>query len=289
MEHHEVIEDSLLYIEKNIEQSLSLTSVADTFNMSKYYFHRLFSAVMGCSLNNYLLARRLNASLKLIQQDHLSLTDIAYRLNFGSQSSFTRAFKRQYGMTPSSVRGNSANLPHEPIPPVVKRTIKNINGDVVTDFTLTEFETIRLSGIAFEVDLAEEDYKEKIRTHSKMLLENIDERMDCSCFVIYSNCQPDSTRFKVFFGIPQEIQVDKPFYFTVDVPDVFCAKFKYSGDILDIGDVLKTDYARFLKITKQETEDSDIELIQSYDDVHNLDAEYHIYAPVKKLPMDSEL
>ena len=58
---------------------------------------------------------------------------------------------------------------------MVKRPIKNINGDIVTDFTLTEFETIRVSGIAFEVDLATDDYKKKIRSHSKMLLNNIDE------------------------------------------------------------------------------------------------------------------
>ena len=38
------------------------------------------------------------------------LTDIAYQLNFGTQSSFTRAFKRQYGVTPSSLREKDNNL-----------------------------------------------------------------------------------------------------------------------------------------------------------------------------------
>src|SRR6476646_7660526 len=96
MNHYEVIEDTLIYIENHIHEPLSLDSVANTFNMSKYYFHRLFSALMGCTLNHYILSRRLNASLKFIQDDHYSLTDIAYKFNFGTQSSFTRAFKRQY-------------------------------------------------------------------------------------------------------------------------------------------------------------------------------------------------
>ena len=52
-------------------------------------------------------------------------------------------------------------------------------------------------------------------------------------------------------GSPYDIQIDKPYYFTVDVPQLFCAKFKYFGDLLDIGDVFSTDYARFLKISKQ--------------------------------------
>ncbi|WP_018932413.1 helix-turn-helix transcriptional regulator [Gracilibacillus lacisalsi] len=289
MDHYEVIERALKYIEDNIEEPLSVESVADSFNMSKYYFHRLFSAMMGYSLNHYILTRRLNASLKLMQNDDLSLTDIAYQLNFGTQSSFTRAFKRQYGITPSSLRGNDGKLPQRSIPPVVKRPIKNINGDIVTDFTLTEFPTIELNGIAFEVDLATEDYRSKIRSHSKLLLNNIDEAIQGSCYVIYSDCQPNSTRFKVLFGISQDIKIDHPHFFTVNVPQLFCAKFKYSGDLIDISEVLKTDYARFLKISKQESGDSHIELVQVFEDIHQLDSTYHIYTPIKKLQMDTDI
>lgn len=177
--------------------------------------------MMGCSLNHYILSRRLNASLQLIQNNHVSLTDIAYQLNFGTPSSFTRAFKRQYGITPSSLRLKEIVIAQEPIPSVVQRPIKNINGDIVTDFTLTEFETIKVCGIAFEVDLATEDYKTKIRSHSKMLQNSIDETISGPCYVIYSNCQPNSTRFKVLFGVPIDLKINKPYYFTVDLPQFF--------------------------------------------------------------------
>ena len=217
MEHYEVIEEALIYIENHIQEPLSLEAVSHTFNMSKYYFHRLFSAMMNCSLNQYILSRRLNASLKFIEDRRLSLTEIAYTLNFGTPSSFTRAFKRHYGITPSSLRLKGKHLSQVPVPSVVKRPIKNINGDIVTDFTLTDFEKIRLTGIAFEVDLATDDYKAKIRSYANMLLNNIDETINSPCYVIYSDCQPDSTCFKVLFGIPHDIQIDKPHYFTVDV------------------------------------------------------------------------
>ncbi|MRH43316.1 AraC family transcriptional regulator [Aquibacillus halophilus] len=282
MEHFKVIEKSLVYIENNIEESLSLDSVANRFNLSKYYFHRLFSAMMGCSLNQYLLSRRLNASVELIQNENRSLTDIAYQLNFGTPSSFTRAFKREYGITPSLLRGKNETIPQLPIPSVVQRMIKNINGDIVTDFTLEEFKAVRICGIAFEVDIATEDYKAKIQAHSKMLLNNIDKTINGSCYVIYSNCQPNSTQFKVLFGIPHDIQIEKPYYFTFDVPQFFCAKFKYFGDLIDIGDVFMTDFARFLKISREDTDNSDIELIQVFENLHNLDSTYHIYVPIKK-------
>ncbi|MCK6076666.1 helix-turn-helix domain-containing protein [Paenibacillus silvae] len=289
MDHNEVIERALIHIEGHLQQSLTVESVAHTFNMSKYYFHWLFSAMMGCSLNQYILSRRLNASLAFIQNKNSSLTDIAYQLNFGTQASFTRAFKRQYGVAPSSLKTGLTTISPAPLPTVVKRPFKNINGDIVMDFTLTEFKETRISGIAFEVNLANDDYKEKIRAHSKMLLSHIDETINGPCYVIYSNCQPDSTQFKVLFGIPSSIEIDKPYFFTVDVPQFFCVRFNYCGELLDIGDVLESDYARFLKISKQETAETDIELIQAFDDVHHLNSTYHIYAPIKKLPTDSDL
>lgn len=42
MNHHRIIEQALIHIEENLETPLSVSSVALTFNMSKYYFHRLF-------------------------------------------------------------------------------------------------------------------------------------------------------------------------------------------------------------------------------------------------------
>ena len=288
MEHYDLIKNALDYIEENTEESLSLETISNHFNISKFYFHRLFSAMTGYSFNNYLLSRRLNKSINLILNEKVSLTDIAYRLNFGTPSSFTRAFKRQYGIAPSKLKENLSMINVSPIPFVVKKPIKNINGDIVTDFTLTEFEEMRICGIAFSVDLATENYKVKIRSHSKMLLDSINQSINSPCYVIYSNCQPNSTQFNVLFGIPYDIQINKPHYFTDDIPKIFCAKFKYFGDILDIGDVLTTDFARFLKISKQEAEESSIEMIQVFENVHQLDSSYHLYVPIKKHPIDSD-
>lgn len=287
MEHYEIIEKSLIYIEDNIEEALSVELVANNFNLSKYYFHRLFSAVMGCSLHQYILSRRLHKAAHLIQVDGISLTDVAYRLNFGTQSSFTRAFKREFNLAPSLLKENVFISP-KPIPSIVKRPLKNINGDVVTDFTLTEFNSVTLTGIAFEIDLALENYKDYIREQAKELLKNIDDTVEGPCFMVYSNCHPNSTRFNALFAIPYDKKINKPFYFTIDMPQIFCAKFKYSGDLLEVGDVFNGDFARFLKISKQERNKIDIELIQAFDSVNNIDANYHIYCPVKKLAIDGK-
>jgi len=289
VDHYEVIENALLYIENNLNEPLSLESVSMSCNVSKYYFHRLFSAIMGSSLNQYILSRRLNASVNLIQNNkNLSLTDIAYQLNFGTPSSYSRAFKNQYGISPNTLKNNKKTIALIDIPQVIKRTIKNINGDIVTDFTLTHFHSVQLSGIVFEVDLSTNDFKEKIRSNSKMLVDMIDETINTPCYIVYSNCQPNSTKFKVLVGIPHNIMIDKPNFFIVNVPQFFSARFKYFGDLLDIGEVFITDFARFLKISRQESEDADIELIQVFENIHDLNSDYHIAVPIKPLAIDSE-
>lgn len=68
MSPFEIIKETLAYIELNLDQPLSLQEVAEHFAYSKYYFQRLFKAVMGISLNQYVLRRRLNKSIALLTE-----------------------------------------------------------------------------------------------------------------------------------------------------------------------------------------------------------------------------
>jgi AraC-type DNA-binding domain-containing proteins len=74
MDHHKVVEDALTHIENNLQEPLSVDSVASAFNLSKFYFHRLFSAMMGCSLSQYILTRRLNASLTFSRKRRIRIS-----------------------------------------------------------------------------------------------------------------------------------------------------------------------------------------------------------------------
>lgn len=74
MAFDELIESVLAYIENHLDETLTLEELAIQFNISKFYFHRIFSAVMGESLNQYCLSRRMNAAVKLLTASKLSLT-----------------------------------------------------------------------------------------------------------------------------------------------------------------------------------------------------------------------
>ncbi|SEC89221.1 transcriptional regulator, AraC family [Tenacibaculum sp. MAR_2009_124] len=96
---------ALLYIDKNLNKKLSLELVAKEAYFSPYHFHRLFSAVVGEKLNAYILRKRIErAMVLLLRNDDMLIVEIAEKVGFDSGSSFSRSFKKFYGMSPSKLK-----------------------------------------------------------------------------------------------------------------------------------------------------------------------------------------
>ncbi len=300
MDYFSLIENSLSYIEEHLDRPPSLDELADRFNLSKFYFHRLFAAVMGTSLNQYVGHRRINASIGPILDGRKSLTDIALDLGYSDQSAFTRAFKRIMGVPPKELRSAAdpmtrpAVILPRPIPGVVRREVKNFAGDLVTDFTLEQEACLALTGIVWEVDLADPNYKEQIRQKAGQIDRLFRIEAPLPSYMVYSACQPDSSRFKALYGVParsaeiatpqaaQEIEN----LFTIEVPSLFCASFRYHGDLLEISDVFTSDFARFIKLSKLDPQDSHIELIQAFEPGDRTMEDYRIRVPIVKTAED---
>jgi AraC family transcriptional regulator len=70
--------------------------------------------------------------------------------------------------------------------------------------------------------------------------------------------------------------------FTIQIPEIFCAKFKYHGDLLKISDTFVSDYGKFLKLSKRKTQGHDIELIQVFNADGRFMENYDIFVPIEK-------
>ncbi|MCP3413873.1 AraC family transcriptional regulator [Bradyrhizobium brasilense] len=94
----------LAYVEEHIDDDVTVTELADVACLSVFHFTRAFAAAMGVPPHRYVSQRRLEAAKALLAMNRSSLSEIALKSRFSSQSSFTRAFKRATGVTPAEYR-----------------------------------------------------------------------------------------------------------------------------------------------------------------------------------------
>lgn len=97
------------YIDKHIDEVLSLEKLSQVADFSKYHFHRQFSEYTGISVFRYVqLIRLKRASYRLAFNRIDRIIDIALDAGFENPGSFSRAFKNTFGQTPSEFRKNPA-------------------------------------------------------------------------------------------------------------------------------------------------------------------------------------
>lgn len=99
------------YIDEHLTEELSIDDLAERFYLSKFHMMRLFREGTGTSINTYLTQRRLMLARELIGKG-MPATESCFRSGFGSYSSFTRAYGKFFGTTPTG-RKYTAQLQEE--------------------------------------------------------------------------------------------------------------------------------------------------------------------------------
>jgi len=95
------------YIDNNyMNQDLCLFKVASHFNLSEGYLSYMFKEQTNINFTDYLESIRMNHASLLLNSTDLSINEISERVGYNSAQSFRRAFKRQCGVNPSSLRGS---------------------------------------------------------------------------------------------------------------------------------------------------------------------------------------
>lgn len=104
MNYYERIQKSIDYIESNLENKIDISFSAQTAYMSLSNFYRMFFALTGYTIKEYIRLRRISLAAIELQRDNTCLIDIAVKFDFESTDSFSRAFKRVTGILPSDYR-----------------------------------------------------------------------------------------------------------------------------------------------------------------------------------------
>lgn len=93
------------YIENNIYEELTLETLAAVANFSRFHFHRIFSTMVGETLNHFIQRVRVEkAAVQLVANPKKAITDIAFDCGFSGSAPFSRVFRETFNMSPSQWR-----------------------------------------------------------------------------------------------------------------------------------------------------------------------------------------
>lgn len=110
MEWIKSISEAIDYIEENITDDLTIEKIAKHTLISPFYFQKGFSMLCGFTVSDYIRQRRLAlAGSELVSTD-VKIIDTAVKYGYDSPDSFTKAFTRFHGTTPTAARKNGAML-----------------------------------------------------------------------------------------------------------------------------------------------------------------------------------
>lgn len=93
------------YIQANFKDpSLCLNKISDEFQISESYFSHMFKEKTGANFSTYLENLRMGEAMRLIKETDISLNELYLMVGYNNPTTFRRAFKKVFGVTPSSVK-----------------------------------------------------------------------------------------------------------------------------------------------------------------------------------------
>lgn len=136
MEWIKLLQKAIDYIEQHLLEDINYEDVAMHVHMSQYNFHRNFSLIVGMTANEYIRNRRLSLAGQELQMVGGKIIDIAYKYGYETPESFTKAFTRFHGVTPTAAKITGVALSLFP-PLVIKITLE---GGKTMDYRIVETE-----------------------------------------------------------------------------------------------------------------------------------------------------
>ena len=113
--NNDIIKGIVDYIEKHLEEDLSLDKIAEDLNYSKFYIARIFSEKTGGTIYKYIKGRRLTIAAYKLVKTNKSIIEIAYEAHYSSQQAFTLAFNQLYLCSPQVYRKKGFFYPKQSI------------------------------------------------------------------------------------------------------------------------------------------------------------------------------
>ncbi len=169
------------HVEENLSDDISIIQLAESFNLSPWYFQRLFKAIVGDTLGGYIRGRRLTEAARLLKHTELGIIDIAFSVGFNSHEAFTRSFKAYFGQSPVDFRKNKPAVILNEKPRLSIDLVRHLRQEITLDPVITTTSAQIIIGIETPIPspfATEEVYCESLWPSWQTLMKRQDEIKD---------------------------------------------------------------------------------------------------------------
>lgn len=106
----ESLQKAIDYMETHLLDTMTIEDIAKQANVSSFHFQRIFMILTDMSVGEYLRKRRLTLAAQELSSTDSKIIDLAFKYGYDTPESFSRAFRKQHGITPSEARKGIGKL-----------------------------------------------------------------------------------------------------------------------------------------------------------------------------------
>ena len=230
------------FIERNLTEEIAVADVANSVCYSLYHFCRVFNAVVHHSPYDFLMRRRLSESaLELIETDR-KIIEIAFDYRFNSPETFSRAFKRMFGVQPNRWRRDEKRDSRHLLPRLSFDYLEHINQGNYLKPVRTEMDPFYVAGVITLIKENESDIPELWEIFANEL-EGMNHSVKPANYYGIAIYPEDWEVIGHFYLAAVQVEypaVDRSALVVKQIPALQCAKFIHKGPLKDLR--LSLDY-----------------------------------------------
>lgn len=239
MEWTQCLKHAIEYTEEHLLDEVVVAEIAKEVGISPFYFQKGFKVMTGVTISEYIRNRRLYLAALDIISGKMKMIDLAFKYGYDTPESFSRAFSRFHGVSPSQMKGDSKKIrPYLPL----KITISILGGDSM-DFKIETMKAFQVVGFKrrFLFDSAYENiplfWKEFMKScnQGSDKMRNLIEQCSIGEFGVCISDETDSTGFDYMIAgaVSKELNPnDLPDGIEIyEIPEMDWAKFRCVGPL----------------------------------------------------------
>ena len=153
MDYLAQINRAIDYIEDHLEGELVMDQISQEAGISKWHFQRVFKAVLGETVKEYITRRRLSLAAQELIGTNSKILDIAMNFGFESHEVFTRSFKKLFEISPSELRAQKGSFMIPVKPRITRNYIYHLFEGISMEAKIVKIQKSLVRGVSAKISL----------------------------------------------------------------------------------------------------------------------------------------